>query len=270
MKRILFLVLSTLLLCSSNAFAQYAADRADLLLERVNRDGIVQTVDANDLTELDAQILSLMMDFDLEGIDDAKKILEQRIDFEIGETGFTLAGSEQLRNNAIYTTGAAMNQIEAARAYRNQKARPLTIPGGTVQFPKGPDKKVLPLVLPGLVNLPKVPYAKLGKIMQGINYALWVTNETSFVLDEVVAFYQQYGNPHVYRAQYLGLLPDTVAVLQLSNCFHMKHYSLGVFVDDQLVARVPPEGHNMTPAMASVWHPWDREVCIDSWAFGAE
>lgn len=265
MNRVTITILSILLLCSSNATAQYAAERADQLLERVNNDGILEAVEADDLSELDAQILSLMMGFDLDGVEEAKELLEQRIQFEFGETGFELAGKQQLRDNAVYQTGAAMGMIQAARAYRGEKARPITFPGGVVQYPVG--TKVMPLVTP--YTPIKTPYFNLARIMEGLNYALWVVNGTPLVLQEVVSFYQQYGNPHVYRAQHLGLLPDVVAVLQLGNCFMMQHYSLGVFVDDQLVARVPPEGYNMTAAMASVWHPWDREPCIDTWEFGS-
>lgn len=264
MNRVSITILSILLLCSSNATAQYATERADQLLERVNNGGILEVVEADDLTELDAQILSLIMNFDLDGVEEAKEVLEQRIQFEFGETGFELAGKQQLRNNAIYQTEAAMNMIQAARAYKGEKARPIIFPGGTVQYPLEP--KVMPLVMP--YTPIKTPHFNLARIMEGLNYALWVVNGTSLVIQEAVAFYQQYGNPHVYRAQHLGLLPDVVAVLQLGNCFFMQHYSLGVFIDDQLVARVPPDGHNMTPAMASVWHPWDREPCIDTWEFG--
>jgi hypothetical protein len=250
MKRLSILTLLVFTLCSSNVLAQTITERADELLDQVNSQGILQVAQSEDLDRLDIQLLSLMLNLDLDDKEQAREVLEQRAEFELPETAFTLAGNRALHDHATRQTAAAMQQFHDAEIYRNKMRRGIT-PRPLVRIP----------------NLNMGSY-RVPSSLYGLVYSLWVANATVLLLDEVVAFYQQYGSQYILRAQHIGLQPQHTAVLQLDNCFLMRHYSLGIFFGSQLMARIPQEGQNMTPAMASEWHPWDRDPCLDCWEFG--
>jgi hypothetical protein len=96
-------------------------------------------------------------------------------------------------------------------------------------------------------------------------YTVTVTNSTPEFFDQVVIFYKRVGLNGVVFLQETGFVPGDIRIFRLGVCKDMESYALGFFQGEDMVARLPDEGSNMTAALASQINPTDTDPCADSW-----
>src|SRR5688500_468705 len=94
-------------------------------------------------------------------------------------------------------------------------------------------------------------------------YTITFSNQTTDALDEVVVFFQTLDGSIQSRSE-RNWGPGETRVFALSTCADTVSYSLGVFIGNTMVAKIPDQG-NMTREMASQLNPDDRFLCEDSW-----
>lgn len=83
-------------------------------------------------------------------------------------------------------------------------------------------------------------------------YTVTIQNLTNDVFDEIALFYQRHDMATgVIPLFGFNIKPGDVHVFRLGICKHMKHYTFGLFIGEDMVGRVPPQGQNMTLQLAS-------------------
>lgn len=102
------------------------------------------------------------------------------------------------------------------------------------------------------------------------SYRVTFENYSGETLSEVVAFWRSPTSALAGQTSEANVTAGTARTLNLGQCNLLVSYVLGVFVDGHRVLRLPPEGQEMTPALASQLHPQDDQPCADSWALHAQ
>lgn len=97
-------------------------------------------------------------------------------------------------------------------------------------------------------------------------YTVTIRNATTVRFDRVVLFYKRKNQPGVVFLQELDVAPGEARVFVLEIARLVESYVVGCFRDDQMVARLPGQGQEMTAALASTLNPTDTYPAADSWA----
>jgi hypothetical protein len=90
------------------------------------------------------------------------------------------------------------------------------------------------------------------------------TPATTF--DEVVVFYKRAGKAGVVFLHAVGFPPGAVRTFQLDRASALESYTIGVFLQGGMVARLPDDGSVMTPAKAAAIDQNRVDEFTDSWA----
>lgn len=244
------------------------AERAEILTELVNSEGILATVASSDMSETEVRMLDMILDLELPGSDEARELLEYQIGGMLPEPNpdFVITHSRKLMQEATEMWGGAMRLMDRGRRMAIPGTRPTT---PEVQVPLKTQPLSLPLAVPfAIPSIVKAPPANIVQNLANIRYSVWVENQTEITVTEMVVFYLQRGSNVMQMRQIIPVLPGGIAMFELGQCTQLESYSLGIFIGDELVARVPQPGQNMTPELATQYHPWDNDPCKDTWGFG--
>jgi hypothetical protein len=107
--------------------------------------------------------------------------------------------------------------------------------------------------------------ASLGSVSEtSWMYTVTFTNVTTDVIERVVLFFTSTAFEGVKYLEAVGLAPNRSYVFKLDQCADMIEYNIGVFIDDELVARIPESG-SLNSITASALNPTDHFLCEDSW-----
>lgn len=243
-------------------------ERAEILTELVNSEGIVAAVASSDMSETEVRMLDMILDLELPGSDEARDLLEYQIDGMLPEPNpdFVITHSRKLMQEATEMWGGAMHLMDRGRRMAIPETRPTT---PEIQIPLKTQPLSLPLAIPfAIPSIVKAPPTKIIRNLSNIRYSVWVENQTEITVSEMIVFYLQRGSSVMQMRQIIPVLPGGIAMFELGQCSVMESYSLGIFVGDDMVARVPEPGQSMTPELATQYHPWDNDPCKDTWGFG--
>lgn len=263
-------VLFSVLMFADIAYAQdnqelSALDIADIITEQVNTEGLLSAVNNSELSDTEIRMLNMAIDLGLPESDEAREALDRRIDGEMPELypDFTITSSTNVMRKSVEMSAGVMDML---RMQKSAAAMPL--PDG-VRIPIETQQHALifsfPLAFP---IISKSPPAKTQQAVNNIHYSVWVENQTEIVVDEMIVFFKQRGDNVMQMRQVIPVLPGGIALFDIGMCSAMESYSLGIFIDNELVARIPAEGLSMTPELAELYHPWDKDPCKDTWGFG--
>ncbi len=97
------------------------------------------------------------------------------------------------------------------------------------------------------------------------NYTVTLRNGTTTRFDEVVTFFKRRNLAGVTFSGYEGLAPGEIVVTPLGAATDLISYTIGLFVNGVLVARVPQAGGEMTPQLASQLDPNRLNGFTDAW-----
>jgi hypothetical protein len=100
-------------------------------------------------------------------------------------------------------------------------------------------------------------------------YSIVFMNETDTLLEEVVIIWQKRTGEGPYLTRMKPYQPNLRHTFLAGACDEMGQYILGVYLDGELIVKIPEEG-NMTPHLASKMHPDDTFPCSDSWTLTAQ
>jgi hypothetical protein len=183
---------------------------------------------------------------------------------EVNRNGLRLAvrnATETLDLSLLELIADAMGEHDTARELHRSVAAPpspLLLEGSAIA--RGETHKGTPFELRR--NLQDAPPNQ-------ITYRVQFENRGTDVLSEVVVFWRSPGVPVAGQLVETNIHPGEARLFQLGRCDLMTSYVIGVFVNGQRVLRLPPEGQEMTPSLASKVHPQDNEPCADSWTLHA-
>lgn len=102
------------------------------------------------------------------------------------------------------------------------------------------------------------------------NYTLTLRNATTVTFSEVVVFFKRKNLSGVTFSGLQSFQPGEIDVLPLGAATDMISYSVGFFDGGSLVARIPEDGGEMTPAKAAQLDPARLNEYTDAWVIEAQ
>jgi hypothetical protein len=97
-------------------------------------------------------------------------------------------------------------------------------------------------------------------------YVVDLRNATGQVFDEVVLFYRRSGMGGVVFLGATGFAPNAILSLALGRASKMAGYTVGFFLHQRMVARLPEDGGEMNAVKAAALDPNRLNAWTDSWA----